>query len=98
MAFAHLPLREWSIAMTADTLRIPGYPATREKSLLPTHKWLAAVVTALGAWAVLWIQAGTFSVEVQIALAGLVTQAIVAYLVPNQDSPGGVPPKRSTIE
>ena len=84
--------------MTADTFSISAHLASAESSWLPTRKWLAAIVTALGAWAVLWIQAGAFSTEVQIALAGLITQAIIAYLVPNQDSPGGLPLRRSAIE
>ena len=44
---------------------------------------------ALGACAVLWIQAGDFSREVEIALVGIITQAIVAYPVRNQDTQGG---------
>ena len=81
--------------MTIDTqLAVPIQPELPTKSWLPTRKWFAAIVTALSAWAVLWIQAAEFGREVQIALVGVITQAVVAYLVPNQDSPGGVPLKR----
>ena len=63
------------------------------KSLWPTRKWWAAFITAFAAFLINWIQAGEFSREILIALIGVVSQALVAYLVPNQDTPGGVPVK-----
>jgi hypothetical protein len=62
-----------------------------QKSWQPTRKWIAATVTALGAIAVLWIQAGSFSMAVGIALVGAIVQALVTYLLPNENTPGGVP-------
>jgi hypothetical protein len=83
-----------SATITAATPAETGADAVQLKSWLPTRKWLAGVITAVGAFVILWIQTGGFGREVQIALAGLVTQAVVAYVVPNQDGPGGVPLKR----
>lgn len=53
-------------------------------------------VTALAAFLTSWVQAGEFSKEILIALIGFVAQAIVTYLVPNSDTPGGVPVKKSS--
>lgn len=68
---------------------------TAAKSHWPTRKWWAALVTALAAFLVNWIQAGEFSKEILIALIGVLAQAVVAYLIPNEASPGGVPGKRA---
>ncbi|GLZ13948.1 hypothetical protein Acsp04_41830 [Actinomadura sp. NBRC 104425] len=68
--------------------------ATGARSLLPTRKWWAALITALTAVVINWIQAGAFSKEILIALIGVVSQAAVSYLVPNESTPGGVPLKR----
>lgn len=64
------------------------------KSLWPTNKWWAALVTAAAAWVINWITVGTFSKAILIALIGVIAQAIVSYLVPNSDTPGGVPLKK----
>jgi hypothetical protein len=37
------------------------------------------------------VQAGGFTPAVWIALIGAVVQAVVTYLLPNADTPGGVP-------
>jgi hypothetical protein len=65
-----------------------------EKSWMPTRKWWAALVTALAAWIVNWINEGELSKAILIALVGVVAQAAVAYIVPNADTPGGVPTKQ----
>ncbi|MFB4283535.1 MULTISPECIES: hypothetical protein [unclassified Nonomuraea] len=52
------------------------------------------LVVALGALAVNWINTGQFTKEIAIALVGLLVQAATTYLVPNQDTPGGVPISR----
>jgi hypothetical protein len=65
------------------------------KSWWPTNKWLAAVVTAVTAWFALWIRAGEFTDEVKIALIAVVSQALLTYFVSNQDTPGGVPTKKT---
>ncbi|MBX6765939.1 MAG: hypothetical protein IRY90_02070 [Actinomadura rubrobrunea] len=67
---------------------------TGRKSLLPTRKWWAALITALTAVLINWVQAGHFTKEILIALIGAVSQAVVAYLVPNESTPGGVPVRR----
>jgi|tagenome__1003787_1003787.scaffolds.fasta_scaffold20832462_1 hypothetical protein len=65
------------------------------KSYWPTRKWWAATVIALGAIATLWVTKGELDKDVMLAAIGVIVQAITTYLVPNQDSPGGVP-ARST--
>ncbi|GLW65114.1 hypothetical protein Arub01_33580 [Actinomadura rubrobrunea] len=67
---------------------------TGRKSLLPTRKWWAALITALTAVLINWVQAGHVTKEILIALIGVVSQAAVAYLVPNESTPGGVPVRR----
>jgi hypothetical protein len=59
------------------------------KSLLPTKKWLAAVVTALGAFLASLITVGEFNQEMQLALLGVIVSAAVSYLIENDNSPGG---------
>jgi hypothetical protein len=73
----------------------PVPPDTAQKSWQPTRKWIAATITALGAIAVLWIQAGSFSMAVGIALVGAIVQALVTYVLPNDNTPGGVPLRHS---
>jgi hypothetical protein len=65
--------------------------STAKKSWLPTRKWWAATVVALGAIATLWVTNGAFDRDVAIAAIAAVVQAATSYLVPNQDTPGGVP-------
>jgi hypothetical protein len=65
--------------------------AVVKKSWLPTRKWWAATVIALGAIATLWVTKGAFDRDVAIAAIAAVVQAVTSYLVPNQDTPGGVP-------
>ena len=69
-------------------------PATPAKSNLPTRKWWAMFITSVAAFLVNWVNAGTFGKELTIALIGLVAQALVTYLIPNSDTPGGVPLKK----
>jgi multisubunit Na+/H+ antiporter MnhG subunit len=64
------------------------------RSAMPTRKWWAMFITSLAAFLVNWIAAGELSKEILIALVGLVAQAAVSYLVPNAETPGGVPLKR----
>lgn len=64
---------------------------TTTKSWMPTRKWWAATLVALGAIATLWVSKGTFDRDVAIALIAAVVQAATTYLLPNQDTPGGVP-------
>jgi hypothetical protein len=57
----------------------------------PTNKWWAAFVTVAGSWVANLITAGAFTKVIAIALVGIVCQMTVAYLVPNHETPGGVP-------
>ena len=63
----------------------------RRKSAWPTRKWWAGLITAVAALTVNLIETGAFSKEIAIALVGLVAQALVVYIVPNDNTPGGVP-------
>lgn len=63
------------------------------KSALPTRKWWAARIAAIGTLLVMYVTAGEFTTEVIVALIGLFVEAAVSYLVPNADTPGGVPLK-----
>jgi len=70
---------------------------SQEKSLLPTRKWWAAFVTSVAGVVVMWISAGAFSVEVKIALVWAIAQAAITWLIPNADTPGGVPLKKPKL-
>jgi hypothetical protein len=73
----------------------PNTPRRRglSKSWVPTRKWLAAQVVALAAIATSAIDSGWDDTEWKLAIAWAV-QAAVTYLLPNEDTPGGVPLKR----
>jgi hypothetical protein len=62
----------------------------------PTNKWLAGLVTVAGSWVVNLITAGAFTKTIAIALVGIITQMIVAYLVPNDSTHSGVPMHKGT--
>jgi hypothetical protein len=64
------------------------------KSVWPTRKWFAAQVVAIGALLTMYVTTDGWDDEETVALIGLVVQAFTTYLVPNQDTPGGVPLKR----
>lgn len=64
------------------------------KSWQPTKKWWAATVIGVAGVITLWIQGGQWTAEISVALVTLLSQRIVAYLVPNDDELGGVPVKR----
>ena len=58
----------------------------------PTRKWWAATILAVGGLLTTMGSEGwRWSNTASVALIALVTQRAVAYLVPNQDTPGGVP-------
>jgi hypothetical protein len=61
------------------------------KSSLPTRKWIAIQLTAIAGLVTAWLSVGEWNSTLTIALVGLLTQAAVGYLVPNADTPGGVP-------
>lgn len=67
----------------------------RKKSWLPTRKWFATQVTALTALAVAFAELGHWNTTLSISAIGLVSQAALGYILPNADTPGGVPTKES---
>lgn len=68
--------------------------ADAPKSLWPTKKWWAATVTGVGALATLWVQTGSWTVDVTIVAIGLGVQRVVSWLTPNDETIGGVPPRK----
>lgn len=65
--------------------------AETRKSRMPTNKWFVTQVTALSAWLVALIENGwEFTSSLQIVLVGIVAQAIIGYIIPNDQAPGGV--------
>jgi hypothetical protein len=58
----------------------------------PTRKWWAATVLAIGGILSTWAAGGwDWTDPLSGAAITLLAQRIVAYLVPNHDTPGGVP-------
>jgi hypothetical protein len=53
---------------------------------IPTRKWMATQSTALATLAVAWVSAGAWNKPLSIATIGLVSQAVVGYLIPNVDA------------
>lgn len=64
------------------------------KSSVPTNKWIAARVTAVAGILILFITTDKWNDEEWIATVTLVSEALVSYLVPNANTPGGVPAKK----
>lgn len=62
-----------------------------QKSAAPTKKWLTTQITAVAALLVMWVTTGAWDTEETIALIGLISQAALGYIVPNDNTPGGVP-------
>jgi uncharacterized membrane protein YjjP (DUF1212 family) len=62
-----------------------------EQSWMPTRKWIATQVTAVAAFLVAYVNAGEWSKTLAIALIGLVSQAVISYLVPNSAAPVSTP-------
>jgi hypothetical protein len=60
---------------------------------MPSRKWIAAQVSAIGAFVVALINSGwELSADLQIVLVGLAVQALVTYLIPNSDTAGAARP------
>jgi hypothetical protein len=73
----------------------------RRPHLYPTRKWWAAQITAVTTLATAWVTAGAWNRPLTLAAIGVVSQALVVYLVPNADPaprPGdqGEPPVTTT--
>ena len=74
-----------------------AHTALGVKTLWPTRKWWAATITAVGGILVTLATTGwDFTPELNGALITLATQRVVAYVTPNEDTPGGVPRKAGT--
>lgn len=58
--------------------------ATAEPSLKPTRKWWVTQVTAVAALAVMYLTTGSWDVEESVAAVGIITQALGAWLMPNE--------------
>lgn len=67
-----------------------------ERGWIPTRKWIAAQVVALGALAASAIESGWSDAEWKI-LAAIVVQALTTYLLGNDLTPGGVPDARPRV-
>jgi hypothetical protein len=65
-----------------------------QKSRWPTNKWMATQVTATVALLTGWVTAGEWNKTLSTTLIGLAGQAIVSYMLPNSDGPGGVPARK----
>jgi hypothetical protein len=59
--------------------------SAKQRSWKPTNKWLAAQCTGTATLAISWVNAGAWTKPLTIALIGLVSQAVVAYLVSNAE-------------
>jgi hypothetical protein len=71
-------------------------PGLKEKTWLPTRKWLGALAGSAASILASWIVTGAFDdVERGMAATALVV-LVGSYFVPNQDTPGGVPQKDVT--
>ena len=65
---------------------------TAESSWLPTRKWLAGLIGDLTPIVISAIESGWDNSESTAAVT-LISGLLVAYLVPNQPTPSGVPEK-----
>jgi hypothetical protein len=67
---------------------------TARSSWMPTQKWWAATIVAVGGvLTTLATQGWDWSPQFAGAVITLATQRLVAYVVSNENSPGGVPAK-----
>jgi hypothetical protein len=55
--------------------------------MMPSRKWFAAQVTALTALAVMYVTTGSWDQEETIGAIGIVSQALLSWLVPNETAP-----------
>jgi hypothetical protein len=62
-----------------------------QMGVLPTRKWIATQVTAVAAFTIAWVTAAEWNSTLSIALIGLISQAVISYLVPNAHTSGAVP-------
>jgi hypothetical protein len=55
----------------------------KKPHLRPTRKWWAAQISATTTLITSWVSAGAWNKPLTLAAIGLVSQAAIAYLVPN---------------
>ena len=56
---------------------------TKRPHLYPTRKWWATQISAVATLTTAWVSTGAWSKPLTMASIGLVSQAVVVYLVPN---------------
>lgn len=63
-----------------------------EKSLWPTHKWMVGTLVQIAGWLIGWSRLD-WHMNTTLQVAGIVAVVHIAstYLMPNLDTPGGVP-------
>lgn len=67
----------------------------RKRSAAPTRKWIAAQITALVGVILMLVTGDTTVTDPEkVAIGTFIVQAVTTYLVPNDNTPGGVPLKR----
>jgi cobalamin synthase len=65
---------------------------------MPTRKWFATQITALAGWFIAFITANFhWTTTIIIALVTIVSQAAIGWLVPNNQTPGGVPARTRAV-
>ena len=64
------------------------------RSLRPTRKWISTQIIAATALVTTWIMNSAWDKALTIGTIGLISQADIGYLMPNSDTPGGVPLKK----
>lgn len=57
---------------------------------MPSRKWIAAQVAAIGALLTMWATTGSWDQEETVALIGWFVQAATTYLIPNDPTQAGV--------
>ncbi len=55
--------------------------------MTPSRKWAAARITALTAFTIAWIEAGTWNTTLAVMAVGIISEAAIAYLTPNTPPP-----------
>lgn len=76
---------------TLDSNSVTVQGTGRQRGWAPTRKWIVGQITALGALLTMVVTTGGWSQQATVALVGLLVAAATSYLVPNLDTPGGVP-------
>lgn len=79
---------------TLDSTPATSATPTRHTGWVPTRKWVVGQITALGALVTMVVTTGGWNQEETVALVGLLVAGATSYLVPNLDTPGGVPAGR----